>query len=623
MNNDIAASWAALRADDTIDMAAALRLGHEATRVGHAGLACEILEAALREYPDVPELRYEYALALNRGGAQRACLEQILTTLGTAGIPDTLAAKALALRGKLHKLAHAMTASRADAQAAANAYRQAYDLHPTNLAGINAATMALLAGDQEASRRLAQELLQRDQPDAETPSHWFLATQGEAHLLTGNTNAARTAYAQAASACPGRYGDLASMRGQLKLMQEACPGAAEIAAALPAPTVVICSGHMIDQPDRAAPRFPASAESAVAEALSAALDDLRPQIAYSSAAAGADILFLEAMQSRGLETNVVLPFAEADFVDTSVRPAGNGWVERFHAVLDQATVVERVTSEPYLGDSELFRYCNDVLYGKAAARCQQLDGRLQGLIVADPDSTAAPGGALDNLQSLQALDVATRLVDLRSLRERSAEGATPAPEPAAAGGGDVGSDKARRSIQAMIFADVTGFSGIDEAVTPRFFVDFMGTMSEALLRRQAAPVLANTWGDAFFLVYDDIDEAAETALWMRDFVRDQDWASLGLPEGISIRIALHAGPVFSTHDRLLGRTNFYGQHVNRTARMEPVTAPGTVSVSEAAACLLIRHQADYRYELLGTVSLAKAYGDERMYALNRREDSFV
>jgi hypothetical protein len=80
-------------------------------------------------------------------------------------------------------------------------------------------------------------------------------------------------------------------------------------------------------------------EAAAAAAIDAALahHGARPgDRALSQAAAGGDILFLEACQKRGLRCEVLLPFDRDRFLDRSVRPSADGdrWVERFRRVID-------------------------------------------------------------------------------------------------------------------------------------------------------------------------------------------------------------------------------------------------------------------------------------------------
>jgi hypothetical protein len=52
-----------------------------------------------------------------------------------------------------------------------------------------------------------------------------------------------------------------------------------------------------------------------------------------------------------------------------------------------------------------------------------------------------------------------------------------------------------------------------------------------------------------------------------------------------LRIALHAGPVYSCIDPVTGNPNYIGSQVSHAARIEPVTPPGQVYASQAFAAL--------------------------------------
>ncbi|MGM9487280.1 hypothetical protein [Ideonella sp. YS5] len=107
--------------------------------------------------------------------------------------------------------------------------------------------------------------------------------------------------------------------------------------------VFLFSGHMIDAPGRPSPRFPPSCEAAAAREIGAVLDRLGAgpgDLAISQAAAGGDILFLEAAEARGLRCQVMLPFDEPEFIRRSILPSCDGpsWRDRWLAL--QARLVE-------------------------------------------------------------------------------------------------------------------------------------------------------------------------------------------------------------------------------------------------------------------------------------------
>ena len=111
--------------------------------------------------------------------------------------------------------------------------------------------------------------------------------------------------------------------------------------------VLLFSGHMMDTPDRATPRFPPALEPAVARALDQALDTLDAgpaDLALCQASAGGDLMFLEACVARGLACQVLLPFDEPQFLQHSVLPSAHGeaWRARWLALKPRLGRVPRV-----------------------------------------------------------------------------------------------------------------------------------------------------------------------------------------------------------------------------------------------------------------------------------------
>jgi class 3 adenylate cyclase len=101
-------------------------------------------------------------------------------------------------------------------------------------------------------------------------------------------------------------------------------------------------------------------------------------------------------------------------------------------------------------------------------------------------------------------------------------------------------------------------------------------------------------------------------------MRAVDWSAAGLPESSQMRVALHAGPVFRGFDPIMNRDSYFGSSVTKAARIEPVTPPGMVYASEAfAATLAATAPGDFSLEYVGRLPLAKAYGESRIYRLER------
>ena len=88
---------------------------------------------------------------------------------------------------------------------------------------------------------------------------------------------------------------------------------------------------------------------------------------------------------------------------------------------------------------------------------------------------------------------------------------------------------------------------------------------------------------------------------------------------MGLRIGAHFGPVFPCVDPVTRAPNFIGEHVSRTARIEPVTPEGTVYVTDAfAAALAATPNRRFATDYVGLVPAAKGWGSMRMFALHRR-----
>ncbi|MGA8033839.1 MAG: adenylate/guanylate cyclase domain-containing protein [Casimicrobiaceae bacterium] len=177
----------------------------------------------------------------------------------------------------------------------------------------------------------------------------------------------------------------------------------------------------------------------------------------------------------------------------------------------------------------------------------------------------------------------------------------------------------QRTLKSLLFADFAGYSRLHDTFAPFFQQRFLEIGARLLGSLAAKPLEAKTWGDALYVVFESPRDAAEFALQFLASMLDADWAEAGLPEGSQIRVALHDGPVFRIVDPVVARDSYFGSSVTRAARIEPVTPPGMIYVSEAfAATLAAGGQRDYALEYIGSLPLAKGYGESRVYRLDRR-----
>jgi class 3 adenylate cyclase/tetratricopeptide (TPR) repeat protein len=587
-----------------------------------------------------PQVLYLGALACARMGAVDEA-EAWLARIDRAPLgANVLGVDVWSLAGRIAKERFAAARERGSAEAPAlarvamDAYERAFALSRDPYPAVNAATLAMLAGDAPRAAALAREA---QRALGEPTDHWQHASLGEALLLLGRDDDARAHYAEAQRLAGQRFGDIASMRRQLRLIGS--DAALQLLDVLPAPRVIAFSGHMIDRPGRTAPRFPPALEPEVANALRATIARLGPVVGYAQAACGGDILFLEAMQDAGWQTQVVLPFATESFIETSVRFAGARWVERFHGVLAHATRVLVATEEPFLGDDVLFEHAANLIQGLAFLRARELTSDALLLTVRDGDATARVGGSTSTANLWSQSGAAVLNVDLAALRRAKPEGAVvrvddaarsaydadrqrgaavepTAVEPGASESTATTSVERRRSLKSLLFADISGFSRMPEQYTPDFAEMFLGNCKRILDALAHPAVAARTEGDGLFLVFEQPSHAADFALRLQATLSGVDWRTLGLAAETGARVGLHTGPLFRIFDPVTDQFTFYGAHVNRTARLEPIVQPGQIFVTEEfAASLVAENDLRFQCDYVGVMQLAKQYGTARLFRL--------
>jgi class 3 adenylate cyclase len=582
---------------------------------------------ALKQHPTHVRLRQILALALARSGASHQA-NAILQRLYSEGHRDE---ETVGLLGRTHKDLAADTADEAERDAhlreAYRYYAAAYELTAGYWTGINAATMATVLGRRDEAVALARKV--RDQADAAVRRaeaagkdlYWPLATRGEAALIIGDLAEAEALYQRAAEVGRRRFADLhASRRNACLLLRHLPYDGTFVERCLSVPSVVVFTGYMIDRPDAVMPRFPPELEEAVRAALFERLKSLDAGFGYASAACGSDILFLESMLALHGEAHVVLPYDASKFIWDNVETVpGADWGVRFAHVLERASEVVVSSSQRLQGGDVSYEYADLFLYGLGHIRSQQLETSLKTVAVWDGAPGSGPGRTIERWR---ALGHQVEIVDLRALRRMPpVEIGTGPPSAtaveAATAPATTPTKEFAPEIRALLFADAVGFSKLDEDEVPLFVHHFLGLVGELVASAGQPPILRNTWGDGLYFVFPDVGAAAHFALDLSDRIAATDWGSKGLPP-LSLRIGLHAGPVYACMDPVTGRPNYVGAQVSRAARIEPITPPGQVYASQAFAALAAAApSAGFRCEYVGQTGLAKNYGTYPTFVVRR------
>ena len=272
-----------------------------------------------------------------------------------------------------------------------------------------------LAADRRALAALMQSLIE----DAETSSPY---EDGANHQTLPNTPA--TTATPTLARRPNRY-----RQGALSIAA-APPG--DWAAPGPIRQLVLFSGHMIDTPERAEARFPATMVPVAEAAITAKLEELavgRHDLAICGGACGGDLLFADAALRRGCPVQLHLQYHEAAFLRASVAFAGEHWVDRYYAVRNHPLTRIRVQPDvlgpaapgmnPYVRNN-LWQLYTALACGADTLRFLALwDGQQQ--------ERANPGGTQDMVDSIRRHDGWVSILDTHRLFEQT----PPTPKPRA------------------------------------------------------------------------------------------------------------------------------------------------------------------------------------------------
>ena len=165
----------------------------------------------------------------------------------------------------------------------------------------------------------------------------------------------------------------------------------------------------------------------------------------------------------------------------------------------------------------------------------------------------------------------------------------------------------------ILFADYKGFSALDDRQLRAFWRREMQIVSAAIRAQGDSVVLRATWGDGIHVVTRSASAAAAVALAMLQFDTTRRKQQQAL---LPVRVALHFAPIHEVWNPVVQRADFAGVNLAVAARIEPVTPPGSVFVTEAFAAQLACEGSRHRMEYAGEIALAKSYGSMRLYRLH-------
>ena len=347
---------------------------------------------------------------------------------------------------------------------------------------------------------------------------------------------------------------------------------------------------------------------------------LGAKVGVASAAAGADLLFLDAFHRQIGTSHIILPWSRETFRDTSIRPFEEGgkppvWEPLFESALSASTSVREIGEMAGTESRIGWQYLMEVSAGIAVQIARESFLDIVPLALWD-GKEGGPGGTAAFCDFWEnELKIKPKIIRYDATHQgKETSAAVP-----------LSSHRAQKpilqqSVKSMLFTDVVGFSRLPERAVPAFVENFLQKISEVIAASKHPPQSVNTWGDALYAVFDFVQDAGLFALELNEAIERhaEDWEEAGLGR-LRIRTGLHAGPVFLHHDPIVRRLGYSGAHVNRAARIEPVADEGRIFASEEFAALAaITPACGFTCDDEGRHKLAKKYpGEHQLYSVRR------
>jgi tetratricopeptide (TPR) repeat protein len=554
-------TWLASAKHAALDPVAAAGWLRQANGRGEYLLAISFAEQALGNLtPDIAEaaalpVRQQFALALARSGSLEGALA-VLKPLHEAGRRD---AETLGLLGRVHKdfaeKADSPQTRREHFERARDFYLEGFDRHADPYCGINAAALSVLTDQKKAAEALAMRLLEAPPAREE---YWSLATAAEAHLILGHLEESRRLYAKAGVLAGGRRGDLASTKRQCRILGEAlADGAERIFEEFPGGAVAIFAGHRPDLPGRRKPRLPEEAFPGLRKRMLAWLLQNQVRVVYASAAAGADLVFLESAKELGVETHVFLPFPEEGFLRRSVQDCGPEWERRFHLALAAADSVTVVEDQTPMEDGAALQFCIRLLTAAGSSIADASEWPLRALAVWDGLPAAGPGGTADSVAFWNSAGLPVQIfhpIDTARDGMREPEAGTPGGRPFA----NIHAahpEGVKSEIAVMLGLHVGGYEKLPDSGFVALDRDVFGRVADLLAERGWFSSCQGGFGDYIF-PWVSTAAAGLAALEILRVLEDGARA-----QGLDLRFSmcLHVAPMQTVVNPLLNHYSHEGR----------------------------------------------------------------
>ncbi|WDI31814.1 adenylate/guanylate cyclase domain-containing protein [Hyphococcus flavus] len=174
-------------------------------------------------------------------------------------------------------------------------------------------------------------------------------------------------------------------------------------------------------------------------------------------------------------------------------------------------------------------------------------------------------------------------------------------------------------ITSVLFADVKGYSSLNDNQIKSFHTNILPKVAKLLDDVELKHI--NTWGDGIVIAANNIIDLCDRALAMRDVFEHERWDRYHLLP-LQIRISIHVGQYFSGEDKFTEGGVIAGHTIITAARIEPITKPGRVWMTDTAMINLRDAQRgqgieSFAYDEIGEMELPKQAGRQKLYVLRR------
>jgi len=346
-------------------------------------LSYDVANEGLKHFPaDIPLRQIKGNSLVRMGMVQKA--QEILENLYIEGHRDQ---ETLAMLGRVYKdlwkkvsdpeeKSHFISRSHFY-------YFEGYRLTGGVWSGINTATTALLARKTDLANKTAKDVLAKcESGQADEEGLYLFGTMAEAQLILKDTKGAKKNYIKARESAEGRWNDIVGVRRNAELILDALAASREmrqsILSLFPIPDVLLFQGLLVDPADeKARPRFPPEIVDKVKAKILDVVKEHPHCVALSSASAGGDILFAEAVQESLGQYTVVLPGPDKLFFKMSVEhQTGADWSGKFKSVLKNSEETVTLGGESIGLPVASYDYAAKIRYGLAKIRAEEMGAKL-------------------------------------------------------------------------------------------------------------------------------------------------------------------------------------------------------------------------------------------------------